>query len=117
MNHSSKQFLVEIPNLHSIFCYQKAYIKSGGSVDASGSFWTSGTDLGCSGSFAWCSARKIFYNSKWTANQPADSNEAQCVAIKLDVETALLEATICADAKKFICEVRIFCLLNLKMKS
>jgi hypothetical protein len=82
----------------------------------SGSFWTSGTDLGCSGSYAWCSARKIFYNPKWTANQPADSKETQCVAIKLDAQTAQLEATVCAGAKKFICEVRSFLQLNLYMK-
>lgn len=74
-----------------------------------GTYWTSGTDKGLPGSFAWCSARKLFYKSKWAPGQPAASAQAQCVAVRLDAMTAQLETADCAGvANKFICEVRVF---------
>jgi len=73
---------------------------------APGTFWTSGTDQGCSGSYVWCGARKIFYNSKWAPSQPVASAQAQCVTVKLDAQMAQLEAKDCAGAMNYICEVR-----------
>jgi hypothetical protein len=105
MNPSSKQFLVKQFPIFTNYKIEPRCFNSDGSV-APDSFWTSATDLGCSGSFAWCAVRKMFYNSKWIADQPAKSTETQCVAVKLNAQMAQLEATNCAGAKQFICEVR-----------
>jgi hypothetical protein len=75
------------------------------SLDDSGSFWTSGTDQGCVGSFAWCAARKILYKPKWAQGHPVNSTQAQCVAVSVDASAAQLETSDCAIANKFICEV------------
>jgi hypothetical protein len=73
----------------------------------SGTYWTSGTDQGRPGSYAWCSANKIFYNSKWAPGHPGSNAQAQCVAVNLDAQTAQLEATACTNSYSFICEVGI----------
>jgi Lectin C-type domain len=77
-----------------------------------GSFWTSGTDQDRPGTYAWCSAHKLFYKSKWAQGQPAASAQAQCVAVKLDATTAQLETVECAGALKFICEVILHFLIQ-----
>jgi hypothetical protein len=72
---------------------------------APGNFWTSGTDQGCVGSFAWCAARKIFYMSKWAQGQPVNSTQAKCVTVSVDATAAHLETADCATPNRFICEV------------
>jgi hypothetical protein len=84
-----------------------AFVDTSAPAPAPGTFWTSGTQ-GCSGSYIWCAARKMFYNSKWAPSQPAISAQAQCVTVKLDAQTAQLEAKDCAGVMNFICEVRCF---------
>lgn len=79
---------------------------------APGSFWTSGTDQGRQGTYAWCSARRLFYKSKWASGQPANSAQAQCVAVRLDAQTARIEKADFATPRKFICEVISFVTIN-----
>jgi hypothetical protein len=85
--------------------------------DDVGTYWTSGTDQGCTGSFAWCAVRKILYKPKWAQGHPVNSTQAQCVSISVTASTAQLETADCAIANNFICEVFLFLFMRPKCLS
>jgi hypothetical protein len=85
--------------------------------DDVGTYWTSGTDQGCTGSFAWCAVRKILYKPKWAQRHPVNSTQAQCVSISVTASTAQLETADCAIANNFICEVFLFLFMRPKCLS
>lgn len=68
-------------------------------------YWTSGTDQGCPGTFAWCAANKIFYEPKWAKGHPLQSSNATCVSVSLRTTTAELYQRNCSEPLNFICEV------------
>jgi len=71
---------------------------------SSSSYWTSGSDSGCPGKHAWCSASQVFREGKWSSTASNDSSK-NCVAISMSRSSAELLKENCAIQMEFICEV------------
>jgi hypothetical protein len=67
-------------------------------------FWTSGTDMGCSSNYAWCSANKVVRKPIWDVEMP--ETQKNCVQIQIDSKTSSLRTNDCALQFHFICEVQ-----------
>jgi hypothetical protein len=72
---------------------------------SSDTYWSSGSDVGCLGKHAWCSASKMFRNATWSANNFIADATKKCVTVSLNRSVATLAKDQCSFLRNFICEV------------
>ncbi|CAB3387555.1 Hypothetical predicted protein [Cloeon dipterum] len=77
----------------------------GDQLNLSGKYWTSGTDNGCSGTFAWCAVNKKVRNAIWGRGEP-HLGGSKCLAIDASGANAALSTEFCDKNFQFICEAR-----------
>ncbi|XP_059488790.1 uncharacterized protein LOC132204343 isoform X2 [Neocloeon triangulifer] len=72
----------------------------------SAQFWTSGTDLGCEGSFGYCSSNRLLRReARWGLGQPDDLTKSQnCLAIYVNMTDSLLSDEDCNLKMRYICQ-------------
>jgi hypothetical protein len=72
----------------------------------SGTYWTSGSDAGCPGKHAWCTAAKMFRNVTWSPNiYDIEDKTKMCVTMSLNNSEVALSKAQCSLKMKFVCEV------------
>ncbi|XP_059473217.1 uncharacterized protein LOC132195315 [Neocloeon triangulifer] len=79
------------------------------STNATGNFWTSGSDSGCDGNFAWCSANVLFRGrqTSWGPGEPNNlDGKEHCVVVQLNKTSGILFDRDCSSKLKYICEAR-----------
>ncbi|XP_059473492.1 uncharacterized protein LOC132195490 [Neocloeon triangulifer] len=79
------------------------------SSNATGTFWTSGSDLGCDKNFAWCSANVLFRGrqTSWGPGEPNNlRGKEHCVVVQLNKTSGILFDSDCSSKLKYICEAR-----------
>ncbi|XP_059468905.1 uncharacterized protein LOC132192792 isoform X2 [Neocloeon triangulifer] len=69
-------------------------------------FWTSGTDLDCEGVYTFCPTQSLLQDeARWATGQPDDKNsQANCLAVNVSLNSALLSDEICTARMRYICE-------------
>ncbi|XP_065349815.1 uncharacterized protein LOC135945828 isoform X2 [Cloeon dipterum] len=70
-----------------------------------GDYWLSGTNLGCTSNFRWCTLDRDFVNPelRWKEGHPVKG--LNCVYLEARNESSLLATADCAEEKNFLCDV------------
>ncbi|XP_059484775.1 uncharacterized protein LOC132202085 [Neocloeon triangulifer] len=95
--------LLSVDNDYEYGVLANALQKTNQQVSA-GTFWTSGTDFGCTGAFGWCAVNKLVRAPIWSKGHPQSGKN--CVSADLSVTNTTLSTNDCTSNLKYICETR-----------
>ncbi|XP_065353336.1 uncharacterized protein LOC135948152 [Cloeon dipterum] len=70
-----------------------------------GDYWLSGTNLGCTSNFRWCTLDRDFVNPelRWKEGHPVKG--LNCVYLEARNASSLLATADCAAEKNFLCDI------------
>jgi hypothetical protein len=77
----------------------------GNTADSSGTFWTSGTNNGCTSTLGWCAVHKMVKNGRWKIGQPGPVRDSLCISVALFSGKLELLTEPCSKTYPYICEV------------